>query len=208
MTTGVARSAEAGLLGFDSLAFLTPAQLDAAVSFGMKWIGCYLEVITPAYVAAVHKAGLAISPICEARTSQLSATLGVSSAATEVGRLTALDCPTGVHVTIDLEAVQGTAQDAMDYVNAFALGLNNAKFPDTRYIAQPMPLTGAQIYSLPRTHLYWSGASDNPDISCGYSIFQGLPIDYKPAWALGAEIDLDIIFTDRRGRLPTLWYPS
>ena len=210
MTTGVAKPALPGSLGFDALSILTSAQLEAAVAFGMKWIGCYLEVLAqnPGYVATIHKTGLAISPICEARISLLSAALGTQSATMEVARLQSLGCPTGVNTTIDLEAVQGTAQDAMDYVDAFATGLNTAQYPDTLYIAQPMPLSAGQLYSLPDTHLYWSGASDNPDVSCGYSVFQGLPIDYVPPWGLGAEIDLDVIFTDRKGRLPNLWFPS
>ncbi|HXQ29261.1 MAG TPA: hypothetical protein VN848_08330, partial [Gemmatimonadales bacterium] len=81
--------------------------------------------------------------------------------------------------------------------------------PPILYVASPQPLSGAQLAARPNIHLYHSGASDNPDlVGIGYSIFQLLPTNFKPAWGQGATVDLDIISRDRRGRIPMLWFPS
>lgn len=208
---GVARVAEPGTKGFDSLDMLTDGQLVAFASHGFEFVGAYLEVLAGPggadYVARCFAHGLALLPICEARTSPTQ-DAGASSALLELSRCHSLGVPQGVHTVVDFEAFVGDPAVGCAYVDAFAGGLEAGGQPAILYVAQPEPLTAGQLYARPAVHLYWSGASDNPDLPCGYSIFQGLPVNYRPAWGLGAQVDLDWIVADRRGRLPTLWAPA
>lgn len=208
---GTARSAEPGMMGLDSLAMLSDVQLAAFANRGFTFVGGYLEVATAEYVQRVHAHGMSFLPIAEARTFEpLTADVGRSSALLELSRSHALGMPGGVNVVIDLEdPAQGTTlEGAVEYIDACAGGLEAGAQPAILYVANPQPLNGGQLYARPAVHLYWSGASDNPDIACGYALFQLLPIDYRPSWGIGAKVDLDVISADRRGRLPVLWYPS
>jgi len=197
------------MVGFDSLALLTDDQLAAFANRGYRFAGAYLEVLTAEYVSACFDLDLAILLLSEARTSELSAQLGAASALQELARCHALGVPAGVNVDIDFEDFTGPPEVGCEYIDAFAAGLVQGAQPPILYVASPQPLSGAQLAARPNIHLYHSGASDNPDlVGIGYSIFQLLPTNFKPAWGQGATVDLDIISRDRRGRIPMLWFPS
>ena len=205
---GVARPAQPGTLFFDTLEPVTSGQLVAFKARGFGGVGRYLENLTAPERDEIHGQGMFIVPITEARTIPPSAAVGDQAGALEVDRARALEIPPSVHLTIDNEAVHGTADEDAAYIDAFALRFVRAAFGAMLYVAQPQPLTGAELYQRPHVHPYWSGASRNPEPDCGYSVFQGLPIDYRPPWCPSAQVDLDIIFADRLGRVPVLWYPS
>lgn len=208
MSVGVARSALPGSLGFDYLGELPDEVLAAGRQNGFVWLGAYLEVLTAEYVARVHSFGYGIHPICEARVVDLDATLGHESALIELGRARNLQIPASVHLVIDLEDTHGTLDNVASYVDAFSEDFDHARFGSELYVAEFQPFDGHQLYHRPWVTRYWSGASRNPEPDCGYTVFQGLPIEYAAPWAAGAKIDMDIIWQDRRGRTPVLWWPS
>ena len=206
--TGAARAAEPGTLFFDTLSPVTSVQIQIFKGRGFKGVGRYLENLTDDEVAEIHGEGLFIVPITEARIIPPSPGAGDDAGALEVDRARSRGIPQGVHLTIDNEAVHGTAEEDAEYIDAFSLRFTRAAYGGMLYVAQPQPLTGPQMYARPNVDRYWSGASRNPEPDCGYTCFQGLPIDYRPPWCPSAQVDLDIIFADRLGRTPVVWCPA
>jgi len=196
-------------MGFDLLGELPDDALLAGRAAGMVWTGAYLEVLTEAYRARLHAHGYAIAPLCEARLEELTSDVGDRTGGLELGRAYALGIPSGVHLTLDLEDTHGTPQGVVDYIDHASMKLVRGAYGGMLYVAEPEILSGDVLYARPSITCYWSGASDNPKIPvCGYSVFQGLPIEYAAPWAGGRKVDLDVVFADRRERTPMMWWPA
>lgn len=206
MTIGVARRASPAMKGFDALELLPIEVLKAFRAQGFEWIAPYLERMTAAYVQECFDADLAIHPVALARTSVLNAALGDLAAEQMVAHARTLECPESVHLVVDFEATHGSAADSLAYVNHAADGIVAAAYACELYVAPPQPLTGPQLYSPKNVTSYWHGGGIAPEIECGYAVVQGLPLDHVFPWASGHAVDPDIIFADRRGRTPVLWW--
>lgn len=192
--------------GVDALALLTIGQLSALVlDEGVKWVGTYLGVCTPAYRDLLFDLGLGIALIGRAVTGSVTADAGKRHGADLALHAKALDAPAGVHVTIDSEDQAG---DVVGFIDGAADEL--AQAADLRsmlYMGMPCALTAEQA-QMTRPDRYWRCGSlgiDPHQPARKWSVLQLRPLDQL---YMGTRVDRDVVEQDAHGETPVLWWPS
>lgn len=197
-----------GARGVDSLPFSqggTAAQANALVARGVDFFVGYLGAMNPARLGYILSAGLAFMPVTFAGEV-------FDGADDEIAQLKALGIPAGVTVWLDVEG-QKTFATPVDelarLINDWAAKISAAGYVAGLYIAPPQPFTGPELAKLAVTR-YWNSAGrvqdrngkiwDEPE-GIGFCMRQGYPQGFFRD--TGVFVDPDIIWADRKGRVPT-----
>jgi len=197
-----------GARGVDSLPFSqggTAAQAQALAARGVDFFVGYLGAMSAGRLAAVLDAGLAFMPVTFAGAV-------FNGAEDELAQLAHLGIPLGTTVWLDLEGAK-TLTVPIDVltrqVNDWAAKIAAAGYMPGLYIAPPQPFTGPELAKLAVTR-YWNSAGrvqdrngkiwDEPE-GCGFCMRQAYPQgNFRDT---GVFVDVDIIWQDRRGRVPS-----
>ncbi|MFV8755969.1 glycoside hydrolase domain-containing protein [Nannocystaceae bacterium ST9] len=156
-------------------------------------------------LANLLAAGLAVVPV-QLGDAKLVPTAAagnsVGTAAAQNART--LGFPVGVTIWCDLEWAANPPTDTqavIDYVNAWAAPVVAGGYGAGLYVGPNVPLSGAQLYALPKFSHYWKAASVTPWVETrGFQIVQSLTLN-----ANGIAIDADVVCIDGKGGRPT-WY--
>lgn len=179
-------------------------------SNGVDGVVAYFESLTPAKLTNLTDAGLGVAIVGYARkplswtpNAQVGdmdaqhALLATNALATALG----FD-PSGLIQWCDLEGVNGSGQQVVDYLTAFGSRVDTVKQIGGCYEGADQPLDGQALWSIPTIHAYWCSFSDVPKIPGGYVMVQLW--DSQPApGGLGFEVDFDFAQKDRLGRQAT-----
>lgn len=203
---GVTRAAASGMRGVDALALLSIEQLSALMlDEGVKWVGTYLGVCTPAYRDLCFDLGLGLALIGRALTGPVTGQMGMRHGADLVLAAKALDAPAGVHVTIDCEDQTG---DVEGFVDECADELLRAGgYRSMLYLGMPCSVTSEQAQMM-RPDRYWRCGSigiDPHQPARKWSVIQLRPLDSP---FMGSRIDRDVVEQDAHGETPVLWWPQ
>jgi hypothetical protein len=203
MSVGIARACPPFLLGFDCLTPVNEEIATQAAARGLRWVGQYLEVLTPATRDLIWAHDLGIAPLTEAETSRpLSVQTGADRGALAVAQCEGLEMAPTVHVTIDLELPYG-GSDCPGHVNAFSDRLLKAYFAAALYVGVPEPLNAPQLFAL-RPNRYWKGGGQVPEPHCGWSALQLEPLEGLVL--AGTRVDVNVSKLDYFGRAMTMWW--
>jgi glycoside hydrolase-like protein len=104
--------------------------------------------------------------------------------------------PGAMHLCQDLEAVDGTSGDAMQYSTDWGKAMQACGFPAELYVGYAVPLSGAQLYGLPHTS-YGSDAGNRPVAVRGTAWLQGGTVVIE-----GVTFDKGVIRLDELGETP------
>ncbi len=190
----------------DTFAPISNTNAQALKGIGVGAVGRYLENLTSTERDGIFAAGLGILPLSTAPTSPLTKELGISRADALFIKATQIGVPTGVHVMVDFEAQQGAHADIVAYDEALTAELSKHQYIPLAYVGAGQALSGAELYTLPDTHLYWRGGSlGMPEPSCGFAMWQIPPLEQK---LTGVDVDMSITGADLKGRRPVLWWGS
>lgn len=192
--------------GVDALELLHREQLiGLTLDEGVKWVGTYLGVCTPAYRDLCFDLGLGLLLIGRAITGAVTADMGHRHGADLVLCARALDAPAGMHITIDSE---DQSADVVGFIDAAADELLDAGgYRSMLYMGMPCPLTPEEA-QMTRPDRYWRCGSigiDPHQPPRKWSCIQLRPLD---APYMGTRIDRDVIEHDAHGETPILWWPS
>ncbi|MDE2102695.1 MAG: DUF1906 domain-containing protein [Patescibacteria group bacterium] len=203
MVVGIARAIAPFERGIDCL---SPMANNVARMFkaeGYTFVGQYLEVLTPAVRDGIFAAGLAILPITEAITHvPLNETVGTERGKRSKGLAVALGIPATVHITIDLESTQGSAEDVAAYVDATHDAFDI--YGSMLYVGADQPLNGAELFAR-KPNRYWRSGSFVPEPACRWCCIQLTPLDQI---IHTQRVDVNVIQADGFGRTPILWWPK
>lgn len=218
--TGFARAAADPSFGFDCLAPVTRAILQAAKAdpaHPCSWVMRYLDgdsPLTPAERDLIWSERMGIVLVSEAyEGGPISpGTLGPYGAL--CARLAAaLEAPPTVDIIADLELAKGRPSDATsqayaDWIaaimageNAFVSAVRAAGYDSPHYQGMPYPLTADEAYHGLTATRYVRGAGV-PLVECGYAMEQTAINERR--W--GTLVDLDVAHADKRGRTITMWW--
>jgi hypothetical protein len=200
---GAARACPPFSMGFDCL---TPVNEEIAVQAaarGFRWVGQYLEELTPETRDTIFAHDMGIALLTEAETSRpLSAETGADRGALAVSQCQALDVPPTVHVTIDLE-LPYAGSDCPAHVNAMSDRLLRGYYAAALYVGVPEPLNAAQLFAL-RPNRYWKGGGAVPEPHCGWCNIQLEPLEGLVL--AGTRVDVNVSKLDYFGRAMTMWW--
>lgn len=197
-----------GAIGFDS-----DTKLDAATavamkhqgySFAVRYVGRHVPQsggdLDPDEAKAILGAGLALMVVqhCPLRftpTAELGR-LNAIAAVTNAGRA---GYPAGAHLWCDFENARGTAQQAIDYLNAWFKEVLASKFDVGLYYGADTAIDGTRLYLDLICKRYWrSGSRLSPLVAHrGHCMQQELP-----TVVAGIEVDRDVVTADHFGGLP------
>lgn len=192
----------------DSLPFSQGGTFEQAKALKARGVDCligYLGAMNVDRLEHVLLAGLAFQPVTFAGEV-------FDGAADELAHLKALGVPRGATVWLDMEGekcLNYPFAELTRLTNAWANAIQNAGYIAGLYTAPPQPFTGPELAKLAVTR-YWKSAGriqdrngkiwDEPE-GCGFCMFQGYPqglfLD------TGVFVDPDMIWHDRKGRVPT-----
>lgn len=212
----VAQPAWPGARGVDCVTPINEAFADWLVAERFDYVSRYLGSLSGEEVQVIVSRGLAFFPVCYA---------GHRDPGPHVTALTALGIPTGVTVWNDLESVppegdaNAKAVRVCTELNYWAMGIRGPsgdKWDPGLYMANDPLITSVEAGGLILDR-YWEGAalildrfgrpvipglSTGPIGWCGKQI---VPIDIR-TWRgkpTPAPIDVDFVYEDFRGRVPT-----
>lgn len=197
-----------GARGVDSYPYSIGGTQDQAHRLkdrGVDFFVGYLGVLNGARLGYVLDAGLAFMPVTLAGEV-------FDGALDELAQLKALAIPIGCTVWLDLEGAKTASHPIVDLtrlVNEWAAKISGAGYIAGLYIAPPQPFTGPELAKLSVTR-YWNSAGrvqdrtgkiwDEPE-GIGFCMRQGYPQgNFRDT---GVFVDPDMIWADRRGRVPT-----
>ena len=196
----------------DSLPFSmggTSRQAERLRETGVDALAGYLGAMNSTRLGYLFDAGLAFMPVAFAGEY-------FDGSADEVLQLKALGIPAGTTVWHDLEGMKSYKWPPADLIRLLSLSartLTDTGYMAGLYIGSPQPLTGDELARLPHTR-YWKAPSrildrngkawDEPS-GIGHCMFQAWP---QRNWPSDTDpnrtfVDLNMIWEDRRGRLPT-----
>ena len=202
----IAQTSRPYSIGVDTIATLTTTNVTALKAAGYIFAVRYLGGLTVSEVYDILAGGMALMPVTYSRGGGWtpSAMLGVSDGNSTVASLHALGLPKGITVWCDLEGMGGVAADTIAYANAWAVAVKAAGYIPGAYIGAGIPLNSSEIYKLV-VSAYWHSCSQVPDVdTCGYMMIQLYPPN---AIICGVEVDIDVIESDHKNRLP-IWAVS
>jgi hypothetical protein len=203
---GKVQAATAGVCGFDANTVITSDL--AQQFFAQGWRFCVRYVsrgpesagdLSSQEASDILGSGLALMPVQHVRAAGWSPSgdLGQQDGSGAAANAAAVGFPAGVNVWCDLEgAASGTtAQDVIDYCQAWFDAVAADGFLPGLYVGAQAILSGQQLLDLPFQH-YWRSQSTVPDIpGRGYQLLQLLP----SITVNGIGIDVDVIQTDEEG---------
>ena len=197
-----------GARGVDSLPFSqggTEEQARALVARGVDFFVGYLGAINATRLGYVLDAGMAFMPVTFAGEV-------FDGADDELAQLTALGIPEGCTVWLDVEGAKTLTTpiaQLTQQIDDWAAKIANAGYIPGMYVAPPQPFSGPELAKLNVTR-YWNSAGrvqdrngkiwDEPE-GIGFCMRQGYPQGFFRD--TGVFVDPNIIWEDRRGRLPT-----
>lgn len=205
-----------GGIMFDCLEQLSQATLDAYGSFvlpgtysGVAIFGRYLENLTADEVALIlnHPRRYGLLCIGESRANGYvpSTMQGMQDGVREVNKYNALALPRGGGIVWDAEVMGGSAQNTIDSGNAYAGAVQGNGNQCIAYVGAGVPLSPTQLYALRET-LYWHSLSSVQQVAtCDYAALQAYPTQSLDLGAAGVhQVDVSMIFRDKRGRAPMI----
>jgi Domain of unknown function (DUF1906) len=206
-----------GAMGADMLTPLSPSVAFALYSFvlpgtrtQLTFIVRYLENLTASELAGDLASGLGVALVSESRANGWlpNAGEGSADALRAVTKARALGVDPGMVLFCDLEGMSGTAQDTTDYCIAWCDVVSRAGYIPGAYIGDSVPLTAQQLYLLPFQR-YWHSLSMVQNVAtAGYTMFQGFPTMNLGLSTGALAVDLDVVFRDYKGRVPTMLVAS
>lgn len=104
----------------------------------------------------------------------------------------------GGHIFLDLEGIQGTAQDTKRFAETWAAAIVQAGYCAGCYVGFGVPLNAVQLYNLHDFHCYWSDAGPRAVATRGFAIKQHAP-EIRIA---GIEFDRNTVSPDKLGDFP------
>lgn len=204
---GNVQGAPSGMIGFDAD---TTINSDVAQQFyngGYRFCLRYLSLgaaessgdLIAEEAADILNSGLALMPVQHVREAgwQPSDNLGTEDGTNAGNHASSIGFPAGVNVWCDLEGVNSgaTAQDVIDYCNAWYDAVSAAGYIPGLYVGPNAILSGEQLSDLKVQH-YWKSASKVPDLpGRGYQMIQTFV--GNPVYGIG--IDKDETQTDNDG---------
>ncbi len=207
---------QAGTLGFDtSAAIKTAANAAYLAACGYKFAIRYVLVegglavvpLSATEAAQLRAAGIAIGLIQSIpNPANITATNGTRDGTYAANQARDLGYPVGAVLWFDFEGGSFPFDNTLiAYLNNWCVAVQAAGYPSGLYNGPQNALNGAQIQALIFPH-YWKADSLTNDPSRGYQVKQITGTTSIPG--SGTAIDVDLVFKDNRGDLPTFWAPS
>ncbi len=205
---GSVQAAPPGLRGFDCNTILTAETAERFYGDGYRFCVRYVSRqdrersndLTAGEATDILGAGLALMPVQHVSASgwmpgqSLGTTYGTDAAA----NAKSVGFPPGVNVWCDLEGVSSdaTAQDVIDYCNAWYDAVHSAAYVPGLYVGANSILTGDQLYHDLEFAHYWRSESRVPTVAVrGYQMIQ----KYRSEPVYGIGIDEDTTQDDNLG---------
>lgn len=211
--------------GLDTVQAVTREWCDRASDGGWAWLARYLPRSKDRYenpvpggdflgcwslsrseyneIAASKLIGLA--PIQWAPIHGTPISGGANAARNMVNYALWLGIAHGCHLWCDLEgswAREAGRAGCEQYVSEWARAITDGGYRAGLYVGQDVPMSGSQLYALPRVTAYWCSATLNARMTepapRGYSIRQGYGVS-SPIVVCGVECDPDVATLDLRG---------
>ena len=181
-----------GARGFDTITAIGPAQASRLKSAGYDFAVRYLGSLSDMEVKTLNEAGIAV----------MGVTYGgaFDGAAAVVNAREKAKLPPGTSLWLDLEGQDRhrTGADITTAANAWYDTVAAAGYLPGLYVGSGCVLDAGGLYRLKFTR-YWRSCSLVPKPSCGWSCIQLYPPNQVVA---GVQIDIDVIESDYRGRVP------
>lgn len=192
MSTRVAQVATIGARGFDTISPIGPAQASRLKSAGYDFAFRYLGSLGDTEVETLTQAGIAVMGVSYAGA--------FDGAAAVVNARDKAKLPPGTTLALDLEGQDGhrTATEITVACNAWYDTVAAAGYLPMLYVGAGCVLDAGALYRLKFTR-YWRSCSLVPKPACGWSCIQLYPPNQVVA---GVQIDIDVIESDYRGRVP------
>jgi hypothetical protein len=194
--------ARAGSKGVDTILPFGPSRASAIKSAGYEFIVRYLGSLTTLERNSILHAGLGILAVTYSRRAnwQPSGELGDLDGLHAVANARMAGLLQGMTLYCDLEGPAGTANDSIEYVNAWASRVQTAGYVAGLYVGWGIKLTAEQMYHSLKVTGYWDSCSSNPSVAHrGFQMFQVNPPNQKVA---GILVDIDRIAADQKGDTP------
>jgi hypothetical protein len=193
-----------GAKGIDCITILTSASAARLKAAGTDFAVRYLGSLTKGEAQAILGAGMALLVVGFSRKPgwSPSAALGASDGAAAVLHAQEADLPAGLTLFCDFEtpSASATAQDCIDYINAWAKAVRAAGFRAGLYVGFGVPLTSQQLYHDLIVDCYWRAGNAPQTVAVrGYCMKQSPQFNQIVA---GIEVDADEILTDALGGVP------
>ncbi len=220
-STGVLWTPPAGTVGLDrsdTIATKASALYDLGYRFAIRTVGLRSTspgVLTASEVSAILDSGMALGiyQVYDMNKNYIqSASQGTNDGQYAASQAAALGAPPGLVIWYDFEVTYSCSQQVMtDYLNNWAAAVTGAGFAAGMYIGGQNLLPSTTLSNLPQFHSYWMAAAaiNNPGgIARGFQMYQLLPYSTTTPIeiiAAGINIDGDVVQTDKKGSLPTLW---
>lgn len=205
----VARQAAPGLY-VDTAWPLTPHVVAAVKAAGYLGVWRYVPLpanassgdISPAELQAICGAGLALGLVQHVRRPPwYPAAHDPEVDAQEAVRVArAVGYPPGAHIWLDLEGIGGDGVTTYYFAMGWSREILAAGYLAGLYCGYALPLTPAQLYSLPLVDTYWSDAGNRQVATRGCAVKQR----QAPVTIAGVEFDIDAVKADALGGLPML----
>jgi hypothetical protein len=123
---------------------------------------------------------------------------GETDALTAVEFAKAAGYAPGAHVFLDLEGIEGTAQDTTTFAEEWAAVVVQTGYRAGCYVGYGVPLDGLQLYNLHHFNSYWSDAGPRSVATRGFAIKQQEPVITLG----GVSFDPDILQLDNLNEAP------
>jgi Domain of unknown function (DUF1906) len=212
----VVKAATAGLLCFDVDQQLTDLEALEFVKAGYEACGRYIPRtpaliygnLSSAEISTLLAAGLGIfvAQHCPEPGWSPSATLGQKYGSYAAQYAAEIGLPKGMHLWLDLEtpAETATAQNCIDYENAWSTAVKAAGYLPGVYVGYGLPLSPTQLFKDFIAAAYWSAYNYTDGVAT-----RGVQITQHTAEILnGISFDPNMISADLKGNLPMLLYNS
>jgi hypothetical protein len=204
-------------LGCDTSGKVTLTQAQALKAKGYSFLIRAVSVpggsvhpaqLTPAEIADIRSAGLALCVYQMFQTTTLSAQKGTEDGQSAVSQVKLLGFPLGVSIYGDSEGQSNMSPlIEVDYWNAWGDAVTNGGYAAGMYVGPGPKMTGSQIgTNVKSVHGYWQAAAANMPYPSprGYQLFQLNPSNVVIA---GQAFDLNVTQVDFRGGQPVMWAP-
>jgi len=211
--TGAVLTAPVSMIGFDTSGSIDTAANAAYLAscgykFAIRYVLCQgglaVKPLTSAEASRLRAAGLAIGLIqAIPNPANITAANGTRDGAYAASQAKTLGYPPGCVLWFDFEGGSFPFDNVLiAYLNNWCLAVQGAGYPAGLYNGPQNALNGQQIMQLIFPH-YWKADSITNDPSRGYQIKQITGTTNVPG--SGTAIDVDMVFMDSKGDLPTMW---
>ena len=207
---GVVQSAPNKSLGFDAVHKISQSLAQQFYSEGYRFCVRYVSLgsevsadLTYEEASGILEGGLALMPVQHVMFEgwMPSAELGKTHGDNAATNTDQVGFPIKVNLWCDLEGISpdATAQDVIDYCNAWYDAVNAWKYIPGLYVGANCILNGEQLYEDLKFQHYWKSESYVPQVATrSYQMVQsyvGEPVN-------GISIDRDVTYIDDEGGRP------